>query len=169
MILIALGGNLPSPRHGPPRATLEAALEVLAARGVVTSRRSSWYRSAPVPPSDQPWYVNAVAQVETELAPTPLLATLLATEAEFGRVRGDLGAARVIDLDLLAHGDTVTWNTPSVPGAPDLPHPRLHERAFVLVPLAEIAPDWRHPVLQRSARDLLADLPSGQALTPMPP
>lgn len=141
MILIGLGGNLPSQEHGPPRATLAAALQALEAKGARTLRRSPWYESAPVPPSGQPWYVNAVAEVESALSPEALLAALLAVEAELGRVRGARNASRTVDLDLLDYGGLVTG-----PGEkPELPHPRLHERAFVLLPLRDLAPGWRHP------------------------
>ena len=132
MILIGLGANLPSPEHGPPRATLAAALEALQARGARVLRRSPWYESAPVPPSGQPWYVNAVAEVESGLSPPALLDALLAVEAGFGRVRGARNASRSVDLDLLDYGGLVTGPDEK----PELPHPRLHERAFVLLPLA---------------------------------
>ena len=108
MILIGLGANLPSPEHGPPQATLAAALEALAARGVETLRRSPWYESAPVPPSGQPWYVNAVAEVESALSPQVLLAALLDVEAGFGRVRSVRNASRTVDLDLLDYRGLVT-------------------------------------------------------------
>jgi 2-amino-4-hydroxy-6-hydroxymethyldihydropteridine diphosphokinase len=160
MILIGLGANLGSPRFGPPRATLEAALAALAARGLAVAARSPWYRSAPVPASDQPWFVNGVAAVTTLLAPAPLLDLLLGLEAEFGRLRTERNAPRLLDLDLLAYGDRV-----SPPGeVPILPHPRLHERAFVLLPLRDLAPAWRHPRLGRTVDELIAALPPEQAI-----
>jgi 2-amino-4-hydroxy-6-hydroxymethyldihydropteridine diphosphokinase len=160
MILIALGANLASPEFGGPPGSLETALRLLEEiEGVRALRRSRWYRSAPVPTSDQPWYVNGVAEVETARSPADLLAALHRIEARFGRVRGEHNAARVLDLDLIAYDDCV-----SAPGAapPELPHPRMHERAFVLLPLAEIAPSWRHPRLGRTAEEMVQALPAGQ-------
>jgi 2-amino-4-hydroxy-6-hydroxymethyldihydropteridine diphosphokinase len=160
MILIGLGSNLATRRFGGPRANCEAALAALESRGVAVSRRSSWYRSRPVPPSDQPWFVNGVAEVETALGPEDLLQALHEVEAWFGRRRRERNEARVIDLDLLVYHDVV-----SRPGDHlVLPHPRITERAFVLVPLAELAPDWRHPINGLTARELVARLPSGQAV-----
>ena len=100
-VFIALGANLEHPIHGPPRRALEAALEELGRAGVVVRRVSPWYRTAPVPASDQPWYVNAVAEVETGLAADALLARMHEVEDAFGRVRTVPNAARLIDLDLL--------------------------------------------------------------------
>ncbi len=163
MILVGLGANLEHPRYGPPRQTLEAALEALRRSGVVILTRSRWYRSAPVPPSDQPWFVNAVASVETSLSPAALLATLHDIEARFGRSRRRRNEARVLDLDLLAYHDRV-----SAPGeCPVLPHPRLAERAFVVLPLAEVAPDWRHPVSGRSAAELASRLNPADTAEPL--
>jgi 2-amino-4-hydroxy-6-hydroxymethyldihydropteridine diphosphokinase len=163
-ILIALGANLPTERHGPPRAALESALAELERRGVRTVRRSRWYESAPVPPSGQPWFVNGVAEVETKLAPEALLRLLHDIEAAFGRVRREVNAPRTLDLDLIAYGDLVREESGP---PPVLPHPRMAGRAFVLLPLAEICPDWRHPVLGRTAAELAADLPEDQAIRPM--
>ncbi|MBX7200459.1 MAG: 2-amino-4-hydroxy-6-hydroxymethyldihydropteridine diphosphokinase [Rhodospirillaceae bacterium] len=154
-ILIGLGGNLPS-WVGAPRITLEAALAALEEAGVRVVARSSWYTSAPVPASDQPWFVNGVVSAETDLGPEALLGVLHGVEAAFGRVREEKNGARTLDLDLLAHGNTVESAK-----SPLLPHPRLHERAFVMVPLAEIAPEWRHPVLNRTAAEILAAIPAG--------
>ncbi len=154
MILIGLGANLPSPEHGPPQATLEAALDALGAQGANVLRRSPWYESAPVPPSGQPWYVNAVAEVESALSPQALLAALLDVEAGFGRVRSVRNASRTVDLDLLDYRGLVTG-----PGEkPELPHPRLHERAFVLLPLRDLAPGWRHPASGRTVGALIEAL-----------
>jgi 2-amino-4-hydroxy-6-hydroxymethyldihydropteridine diphosphokinase len=161
VILIGLGGNLDSPVYGAPRATLEAALAALEGEGIRVLRRSRFYRSAPVPPSDQPDFVNAVAALDSPLAARPLLAALLAVEQRLGRVRGPRNAARMLDLDLLDHDGAVIAT-----GDLELPHPRLHERRFVLLPLAEIAPHWRHPLLRLTARELLAALPAGQQVEP---
>ncbi len=163
MILIGLGANLEHPRYGPPRRTLEAALEALQQSGIVILARSRWYRSAPVPPSDQPWFVNAVASVETSLSPATLLARLHEIEARFGRSRRRRNEARVLDLDLLAYHDRV-----SAPGeSPVLPHPRLAERAFVVLPLAEVAPDWRHPVSGLGVSELVGRLDPAETAEPL--
>jgi 2-amino-4-hydroxy-6-hydroxymethyldihydropteridine diphosphokinase len=156
VILVALGANLPHPVHGPPRATLEAALAALERHGLRVLARSRFYETAPVPASDQPWFVNAVVAVATELPPEAVLAALHAVEAEFGRVRREVNAARVLDLDLLVYDELVIAGAV---GGPDLPHPRLHERGFVLYPLRDVAPGWRHPVLGRTVDQLIADLP----------
>jgi 2-amino-4-hydroxy-6-hydroxymethyldihydropteridine diphosphokinase len=161
MILLGLGGNLPSRRFGPPRSTLQAALAALEELAVRVRRRSRWYRSRPVPDDGQPWYVNGVAELDTTLPPDELLARVLEVEAAFGRMRRRRWAPRVIDLDILAYHEHNTWDA-RPPLTPILPHPRLHERAFVLAPLVELAPAWRHPVLGRTATELLEALPPGQ-------
>ncbi|MFN4088873.1 MAG: 2-amino-4-hydroxy-6-hydroxymethyldihydropteridine diphosphokinase [Alphaproteobacteria bacterium] len=161
MILIGLGANLPTPGYAGPRETLEAALARLAEAGVLIEAVSPWYRTAPVPASDQPDYVNAVAAVATDLGPRRLLALLHAVEAAFGRRRGVRNAPRGIDLDLLVHGDLVV-DTPTLA----VPHPRLAQRAFVLMPLADLlarlGADWRHPASGADIATLLAGLPCDQ-------
>ena len=133
---VALGANL-----GDPVAAVQAAFDALAALPRTTlAARSSLYRTAPVGLAAQPDFINAAAALDTGLAPEELLAALLAVEKRFGRVRGEKNGPRRLDLDLLLHGDAVL----ALPGL-TLPHPRLHLRAFVLVPLAEIAPDLALP------------------------
>jgi len=168
MIVIAIGANLPGPA-GSALQNCEAALAALGAAGVKVQQRSRWYRSPPWPPSGhgeaQPWYVNGVALVETAQDPVQLLATLHAIEARFGRVRSPatVNAARPLDLDLIDYEGAVREAEPPV-----LPHPRAEQRAFVLRPLAEIAPNWRHPKSGRSVKDLLAALPADAVAEPLP-
>jgi 2-amino-4-hydroxy-6-hydroxymethyldihydropteridine diphosphokinase len=106
-----------------------------------------------VPASDQPDFINAVVIVESPFEPAALLALLHRVEASFGRIRAVRNEARVLDLDLLAWNDRVSAADPS------LPHPRLHERAFVLLPLRDVAPAWRHPISGKSVSEMIADLP----------
>jgi 2-amino-4-hydroxy-6-hydroxymethyldihydropteridine diphosphokinase len=157
VILIGIGGNLASPQFGPPLDTLAAALVALEAKGIQVATRSAWYRTEPVPRSEQPWFVNATASLTTDLTARDLLAVLQAVEVQFGRVRGEQNAARVLDLDLLDYRGQTTETFSLV-----LPHPRLHQRRFVLLPLAEIAPDWRHPLSGLTAKQLLSRLAATQ-------
>ena len=146
---LGLGANL-----GDPAAQLRRALAELAAlEEVEVVQVSGFYLNPPLGPPDQPWYINAVAQLRTRLTPEELLRSLHCLEAALGRVRGERWGPRVIDLDLLLHDGEII-NTPDLV----LPHPEMHRRAFVLVPLAEIAPAAWHPVLQQSAAQLLEKL-----------
>jgi 2-amino-4-hydroxy-6-hydroxymethyldihydropteridine diphosphokinase len=146
---IGLGSNL-----GDPVAQLQAALERLQAHNVIALLATSGlYRSAPQGDAEQPDYVNACALIETALDPHALLAALQAIERELGKVKRGHWQAREIDLDLLLYGHAVIQSDDLT-----VPHPWLHKRDFVLVPLAEIAPDWMVPGLG-SVSDLLAQLP----------
>jgi 2-amino-4-hydroxy-6-hydroxymethyldihydropteridine diphosphokinase len=150
---IALGSNLPS-TYGPPEANLREAVTRLAILGRV-SAVSVFHATDPVGYLDQPRFLNAAALLETSLTPIDLLHSLLAIEHAMGRDRSTAPpkGPRIIDLDLLLVGDLIV-QTPEL----TLPHPALHERRFVLAPLAEIAPNLRHPLLHQSIADLLADL-----------
>jgi 2-amino-4-hydroxy-6-hydroxymethyldihydropteridine diphosphokinase len=163
VILIGIGGNLASARFGRPCQALAAALAALETEGVHIIARSAWYRTEPVPRSEQPWFNNAVALLATALPAPDLLAVMQGIETRFGRVRGERNAARVLDLDLLDYrGQVIETATLA------LPHPRLHERQFVLAPLAEIAPAWRHPLLGLTAGQLLAGLVTNQLIERLP-
>jgi 2-amino-4-hydroxy-6-hydroxymethyldihydropteridine diphosphokinase len=162
MILVALGANLAGPA-GSPRAQLEAALAALADHGVAVRARSRWWRSDAWPDPGDPPFVNAVAEVATALAPEELLAALHAIEAQLGRRRSAPNAARPIDLDLLDYDGMVRHSGVG----PLLPHPRLAERRFVLLPLAELVPEWRHPVSGLGVGALIAALPPGGGVEPL--
>jgi len=160
MILVGLGSNLTTEQFSSSEKLLERAINSLENIGIKIVGRSAWYRSAPVPVSDQPWFVNGVVSISTELAPADLLQALHAVEHEYGRIRVQRNESRTLDLDLLAYDDQVLEE----PGGLVVPHPRIAERAFVLLPLADLAPQWRHPVTGRTASEMLADLPPGQVV-----
>jgi 2-amino-4-hydroxy-6-hydroxymethyldihydropteridine diphosphokinase len=156
---IGVGANIPGPNGTTPLDTCKEAVALLnSLPGIAVRGVSRWFASAPVPPSGQPEYVNAVAVLRVDpdqsIDPAWLLARLMQVEAAFGRQRGLPNAARTLDLDIIAIGGLVR-------AAPDpvLPHPRAHERAFVLAPLADVAPGWVHPLLGQTAAELLASLP----------
>lgn len=174
--LLALGANLPIDGV-PPRETLPRALALLGERSGVAVQASMFYRTPAFPPGSGPDFVNAAAALDWRGSPGALLSLLHEVEAVFGRTRSTRWEARIMDLDLIALGDLVlpdagtqrAWAAlPPARAAvetPDqliLPHPRLAERSFVLVPLAEIAPEWRHPVTGASVAEMLAARPADE-------
>lgn len=161
MILIAIGANLPS-RFGSPQSACQEALRRITEQGIAITACSDWYESAPVPLADQPWYVNGVAKAESDLDPKSLLARLHQIEAEMGRVRSVVNAPRVIDLDLLAYDDIIL--TEQSGGGLTLPHPRLEQRAFVVLPLRDVAPGWIHPISGQTVAQMVAALPHDQEI-----
>jgi len=156
MGIVALGSNLCG-EYESSLALLEAAVSRLPAAGFRVVKVSNWWRSSAWPNPADPDYLNGVALVETALAPRAALDGLLGLEAQFGRCRGEANAPRTLDLDLIALGRRVMHD-----GELILPHPRAHERRFVMGPLAEIAPAWIHPVLGQTAQALQASAPIGR-------
>jgi 2-amino-4-hydroxy-6-hydroxymethyldihydropteridine diphosphokinase len=155
--MIALGANLPAADGKSARATCQAAIEALRSlTGLRLGAISPWYETASIPPGG-PDYINAIARLDGTIAPETLLRWLQNIENRAGRVRSTPNAPRTLDLDIIAMGDLVR-DTPD----PILPHPRAHLRAFVLRPLADIEPNWRHPSLGQSVQALIAALPPQQ-------
>src|SRR5215469_1126235 len=147
-IFIALGANIPS-AAGPPEMTLKAALAALETKGVKILAVSAFRRTMAWPDPADPFFVNAVAQIETELQPIALLELLHQVETAFGRKRSTPNAPRTLDLDLIDYRGQIAR------GKVELPHPHMANRHFVLEPLAEIAPGWRHPVTGLTVETLL--------------
>ena len=155
-IFLGIGANLTPDGYATPMAGCMAAIDSLAEDGIAVLAVSPWYKSAPVPISDQPWYHNAVVEISTSLAPEKLIGILHDREARFGRVRAERNAARVLDIDI------VDFAGMKMDGNLVLPHPRMHLRAFVLRPLRDLMPAWKHPVSGAGIDALLADVDPAQ-------
>lgn len=148
---LSLGSNV-----GDRDAHLRDALARMGSLGRVAAV-SSFYETEPIEVTDQPWFLNCAAALETTQTASQLMAALLQIEQEMGRRRTQKKGPRTIDLDILLFGDEIA-DSPAL----TIPHPGMHQRRFVLAPLAEIAPDLRHPVFNKTIRELLAELPAGQ-------
>jgi 2-amino-4-hydroxy-6-hydroxymethyldihydropteridine diphosphokinase len=153
LIYLSLGSNL-----GNPEKQLREAIQALAALGQVT-KVSSFYETEPVEQLAQPWFTNCAVEMKTEKMPRQLLASVLKLEESMGRRRTQEKGPRTIDIDILLFGNSIVHAT-----GLNIPHPAMHQRRFVLEPLADIAPEARHPELKRTIRELRDALPSGQAV-----
>jgi len=145
---VSLGSNI-----GDRAGQIERALQLLSSGDLTVVSTSGLYETAPRDYTDQPWFLNKVAEIQTSLSPLELLQRAAGVENQLGRQRMIDKGPRTVDIDVLLFGELVI-NTPDL----TLPHPRMHERRFVLEPLVEIAPDARHPVLNRTMREMLADV-----------
>src|SRR6266446_19865 len=152
-VYLSLGSNL-----GDRSANLRAAIERLGKAGAIRSV-SGFYETEPVEFRDQPWFLNCVVALETSDPPEALLQRALAIEQEMGRLRMKEKGPRSIDIDILLFGDRVVEER-----GLKIPHPAMHQRRFVLEPLAEIAPEALHPLFKKTIRELLHELPEGQAV-----
>jgi len=148
-VYLSLGSNL-----GDPAKNLRDGIAALRKAGIDVTRTSSMYETEPVDYLDQPWFLNMAAEAETELAPAALLQALRGIERQMGSKRLVAKGPRLIDMDILLYGDEVI-DTPEL----QVPHPRMHLRRFVLEPLAEIAPNVRHPILGLNVSEMLAQTP----------
>lgn len=163
MVFVGLGSNLSGEAFASPRDVLDAALEEMSQNGITIIKTSPFYETEPVPKSDQPWFVNAVVAVDTILPAPELLIKLHEIEANLGRERRIRWEARIIDLDIISYGEQIYpsaafWHEKSqdiLPKELIIPHPRMHERLFVLEPLRDICPDWRHPILKKTITELI--------------
>ena len=160
-VVIAVGSNLAGD-HPSIEFLLDAATASLAGIGANVVARSAWWRSAAWPDAGDPDYLNGVVIVETHHRPRALLAALAVLERQFGRERGNANAPRTLDLDLIAYGRTVINERGLI-----VPHPRARERLFVMGPLAEVAPSWRHPVSGETAAALAAAATVGSDSRPI--
>lgn len=168
MIVIGLGSNLTTEKYLTSKEILEAAISLLREKGLDVRKVSNFYETEPVPKSDQPWFVNAAIRVETSFAADNLLNILHDVENELGRVRKERWEARIIDLDLLCYNDLIVPNEKiwlkkvkeEVLKGVIIPHIRLHERDFVLIPMSDVAADWQHPIFKKNTQKLLDDLVS---------
>jgi len=156
IVYIALGSNV-----GDRAAMLERAMAAMNSVGIRVLRQSSFYVTEPVDVPSQAWFLNAVVESETSLLPVQLLHALLRIEQELGRRRITPHGPRTIDLDILFYGSSVIRSREL-----EVPHPRLPERRFVLVPLVQIAPEFCHPALHKSVTQLLADTPDRSEVRP---
>jgi len=152
MILIAFGANLNSD-VGSPLDTIRTAISELQSRGIIFVKCSRFYETTPVPPSNDRNYINSVSIIETEMNPYELLNSCHEVESIYGRKRSYKNSPRTLDIDILAYDNIIVKNTKI-----EIPHPRLHKRGFVLIPLREVAPNWKHPLINIGINELIDNL-----------
>ena len=159
MIYIGIGSNLNGKNNETPLQNCKKALEVIK-KELNISKLSSWYKSEPVPVSNQPWFVNAVIEISTNKPPLDLLNFILNIEQNFGRIREKKNEARIIDLDIVDYKKKIIYKKNEL----ITPHPRMHKRSFVLLPLNELNPKWVHPIKKKGIQELINNIKDGQKI-----
>ena len=152
-IIVAIGGNIFSRKGLHPVEIGEQAIKLMKSMSIFIEKQSSWYRTGPIPKSNQPKFFNSVIVARTSLNKFDVLSSLHRIENNFGRVRKNINEARIIDLDLIDYSSKIFKNKTLI-----IPHPRSHLRRFVMEPLAEVEKNWIHPVLKISAKQILNQL-----------
>ena len=152
-IIVAIGGNLHSKNGLHPVEICQEAIKSLKSMSIIVEKQSSWYRSDPIPKSDQPKFFNSVLVASTTLNELDVLNSLHDIEKKFGRIRKNINEARIIDLDLIDYSSKIHDSKDII-----LPHPRAHLRRFVMQPLYEIEKNWIHPILKTSVAEILNQL-----------
>ena len=155
---VSLGSNLKRDTKLSLKENLEIILKTFPKNSIFVKKISNWYQSEPVPLSSQPWFINSVVKVSTNKSPEELLYKLHEIENFFGRKRSILNASRTIDLDLIDFQGLIK-NDGLI-----LPHPRMHLRLFVLLPLQDLEPNWVHPILKQSIKELITNYTSDQKI-----
>ena len=159
MIYIGIGSNLNGKNNETPLQNCKKAVVELK-KEVNICKISSWYKSEPTPVSNQPWYINGVVEISTSKSPIDLLEFILNTEEFFGRVRKKKNEARILDLDIIDYKKKILY----IKNKLIIPHPRMHERSFVLQPLSELNPKWIHPIKKKGLKELISNLNDKQKI-----
>ncbi len=159
MIYIGIGSNLNGNKNETPLENCKKAIYELK-KEVNISKISSWYKSEPIPKSNQSWYVNGVIQINTNKSSLDLLKFILNIEENFGRTRKKRNEARILDLDIIDYKKKIIF----IQNKLIIPHPRMHKRAFVLLPLMELNPKWIHPIKKKGLTELIDNLKEKQKL-----
>ena len=159
MIYIGIGSNLNGKKNETPLQNCNKALVELK-KEVNICNISSWYKSEPIPVSNQPWYINGVVEISTNKSSIDLLEFILNIEEFFGRVREKRNEARILDLDIIDYKKQIIYKKNKL----IIPHPRMHQRSFVLQPLCELNPKWIHPITKKGIKELIRNLNNKQKI-----
>jgi len=160
LIYIGIGSNLNGKNNETPLQNCKKALVELK-KEVNICKISSWYKSEPIPVSNQPWFINGAIEISTNKSSLDLLEFILSIEEVFGRVREKKNEARILDLDIIDYKKKILY----IKNKLIIPHPRMHERSFVLQPLSELNPKWMHPIKKKGIKELIRNLNDKQKIS----